>query len=144
MKFDTFIHKIVKNHQQIFRKDPCTHARARGVNVRARISSWQNMRAHVYASCARVFTRIFTKNYLTILYYLINKSLKSHKDRSFRLVKSIIIPTDTDICLKILPILILLHVWRLIAIPIGAWRLIPIQIQFTNIDADTTYRYRYW
>ena len=84
MKFETFIHKIVKNHNQIFRKDPCTLVRKRGVNVRARISSWQNARAHVCASCERVYAWIFTKNDLMILYYLINKSLKFHKDRSFR------------------------------------------------------------
>ena len=84
MKFKTSIHKIVKNHQQIFRKDPCTHTRTRGVNVRARISSRQNARAHIYASCERVYARIFAKNDLIILYYLINKSLKFHKDRSFR------------------------------------------------------------
>ena len=84
MKFETFIHKIVNNYQQIFCKDPCTHARTRGINMRARISSRQNARAHVYASCARVYARIFTKINLTILYYLMNKSLKFHKDRSFR------------------------------------------------------------
>ena len=37
MKFETYIHKIVKNHQMIFRKDPCKHARTRFVNVRARV-----------------------------------------------------------------------------------------------------------
>ena len=54
MKFETYIHKIVKNHQIIFRKDPCTHARTRGVNMRARVSSRKNAHVHVYASCARV------------------------------------------------------------------------------------------
>ena len=83
MKFKTSIHKIVKNHQQLFRKDPCTHARTRGVNVRTRVSSRQNVRAHVYASCARMYARIFTKNLLMILYYLLNRSLKFHKDRRF-------------------------------------------------------------
>ena len=68
----------------IFHKDPCTHAHTRGVNVRARISSRQNARAHIYASCTRVYARIFTKNHLIMLYYLMNKSLKFHKDRSFR------------------------------------------------------------
>ena len=84
VKFQTYIHKIVKNQQQIFRKDPCTNARTRGVNVRAHVFSRQNARAHVYASCARVCARIFTKNLVIILYYLMNKSLKFHKDRSFR------------------------------------------------------------
>ena len=77
-------HKIVKNHPQIFRKDPCTHAR---------ISSQQNARAHVYASCARVYARIFPKNHLIILYYLMNQSLKFYKDRCFR---------SGDICKTIL------------------------------------------
>ena len=83
MKFKTCIHKTVKKHQQIFLKDPCIRARTQGVNVRARISSRQNAREHVYASCARVYARIFTKNHLIILYYLMNKSLKFHKDWSF-------------------------------------------------------------
>ena len=42
MKLETYIHKIVKNHQMIFRKDPCTDARTRGVSVCARVSSRQN------------------------------------------------------------------------------------------------------
>ena len=84
MKLETYINKIVKNHQQIFRKDPCTHVCTRGKNVRAHVSSRQNARAHVFASCARVCARIFTKNFLIILYYLINESIKFHKDRSFR------------------------------------------------------------
>ena len=84
MKFETYVHKVVKNYQQIFHKNPCIHARTRGVNVRARIWSRQNARAHIYASCERVYARIFAKNNLIILYYLINKSLKFHKDRSFR------------------------------------------------------------
>ena len=83
MKFETSFHKIVKNYQKIFHKYPCTHAHTRGVNVRARILSRQNRRAHVYVSCVRVSARIFTKNVLIILYYLINISLKFHKDWSF-------------------------------------------------------------
>ena len=84
MKFETFIHEIVKIYQMIFRKDPCTHAHTRGVNVRARILSRQNVRAHVYASCAHVYAWIFTKNQVIILYYLMNNNLKFHKDRTFR------------------------------------------------------------
>ena len=34
MKFKAYLYKIVKNHQIIFRKDPCTDARTRGVNAR--------------------------------------------------------------------------------------------------------------
>ena len=47
MKFETFICKIVQNHQLIFRKDPCTHARTRGVNVCTRVLSLRNARAYV-------------------------------------------------------------------------------------------------
>ena len=83
MKFDTFIYEIVKNYQQIFRKDPCIRTRTRGVNVCARVLARRNARAHVYASCARMCARIFTKNMLMIIYYLMNRSLKFHKDRSF-------------------------------------------------------------
>ena len=35
MKFETYIHKILKNYQMIFCKDPCTHPRKRGGNLRA-------------------------------------------------------------------------------------------------------------
>ena len=39
MKFETYNHKIVKNYQKEFSKDPCTHAHTRGVNQRARVLS---------------------------------------------------------------------------------------------------------
>ena len=84
MKFETFIYKIVKNHQQIFRKDPCTHTCTRGKNVRVHVSSRQNVRAHVYSSCARVFAQIFTKKVLIILSYLMNLTFKFHEDWRFR------------------------------------------------------------
>ena len=84
MKFETYIYKIVGNYQMIFRKDPCTHTPTRAINARARVSSRQIPRAHVYALCARACAQIFTKNLLIILYYLMNESLKFHKDRSFR------------------------------------------------------------
>ena len=83
MKFETYIHKILKNYLVIFRKDPCTHARTRDKNMRARVSYRQNASAHIYASCVCVCARIFTKNLLIILYCLMNISLKFHKDRSF-------------------------------------------------------------
>ena len=83
MKFETFIHKIVKNHQQIFCKDRCTQGCTWGVNVRAPVLSRRNARAHVYASCAPVFAQIFTKTLLMILYYLMNISLKFHRDQNF-------------------------------------------------------------
>ena len=83
MKFETYIYKIVQNYQMIFRKDLCTHARTRGINVRAPVLSRRNARAHVYASCAPVFAQIFTKTLLMILYYLMNISLKFHRDQNF-------------------------------------------------------------
>ena len=84
MKFDMFIHEIVKNCQMIFRQDPCIHTPTRCIDVRARILSRWNARAHVYSSCRHMCVRIFMKNLLLILYYLVNKSLEFHKDRSFR------------------------------------------------------------
>ena len=84
MKFESYIHKIVKNCLLIFCKDPCTHGRTRGKNMRAHVSSRQNARAYIYASCVRVCARIFTKNLLIIFYYLMNISLKFYKDPSFR------------------------------------------------------------
>ena len=84
MKFEAYLDMVVKNHQINFCKDPCTHTRTRDVNVRVRVSSRRNARAYTYASCARIFARIFTKNYLMILYYLMKINLKFHKDLSFR------------------------------------------------------------
>ena len=83
IKFETYIHKIVKIYWKIFRKDSCTHARTQGVNMRARVLSRQNARTHVYASCAPVFAQIITKTLLMILYYLMNISLKFHRDQNF-------------------------------------------------------------
>ena len=36
IKFETYVHKIVLDHQPNFHKDPCKDARARGVNARIR------------------------------------------------------------------------------------------------------------
>ena len=84
MKFETPIPNILKNYQNIFRKDSCTHACKRGINVRAHVSSRQNARVHVYALCARVCAWIFTKKKLLVLYYLMSLDFKFHSDRSFR------------------------------------------------------------
>ena len=84
MKFNTYIHKIVQNYPLIFCIDPCTHIHTRGVNVRARVLSRQNVRAHIFALCGRMCKRIFTKYQWIILYYLINISFKFYKDPSFR------------------------------------------------------------
>ena len=83
MKFQTFIHKIVKNYHKSFSKDPYTHARTRGINVRTHVLSRRNARTHLYASCMRMCAQIFMKNLLVVLYYLINLSLKFYKNRSF-------------------------------------------------------------
>ena len=83
MKFETFIYEIGKIYQIIFRKDPCTHARTRDVTVRARVLSRWNARAHTYALCTCICARIFMKNHLVILYYLMSTSIKFHKDLSF-------------------------------------------------------------
>ena len=83
-KYSGILRQLVRNYQKIFREDPCTHPRTGGVNVSARVSSRQNVHAHVYASCAQVCVRIVMKNLLIIPYYLMNRSLKFHKDRSFR------------------------------------------------------------
>ena len=40
--------------------------------------------ARIYASCARIFARIFMKIWLVVKYYFINISFKFHKDLSFR------------------------------------------------------------
>ena len=84
MKFENYNHKIVKNYQKIFRKDLCTYTHSRGINVRGHVLSRRNARAHIFTSCALVCARIFTKNQQIILNYLMKKSLKFHKDPSFR------------------------------------------------------------
>ena len=92
------------NYHNKNRKDPCTHTCTRGVNVPARVLTRRNVPAHVYASCARVCTRIFTKIFVVVLYYLINLSLKFHKDRCFRcgdICKTILIFKNQDCCANI-------------------------------------------
>ena len=37
MKFETYVYKIVLDHQPKFHKDPCKDAHARGVNARTHI-----------------------------------------------------------------------------------------------------------
>ena len=83
MKFETYIHNIVDNYQKKIRTDQCTHVRARCVNVRARVLPRRNERAHVYTLCAHLCARIFMKFFVIFLHYLMNISLKFHKDRSF-------------------------------------------------------------
>ena len=71
MKFEATIHKVVKNYQNIFCKVLCPHTCTRGINMRTRVFSRQNQHSHVYASCARVCTRIVTKKF--------DDSLKSYE-----------------------------------------------------------------
>ena len=37
MKFETYVYKIVLDHQPNFHKDPCKDARARGINARTHV-----------------------------------------------------------------------------------------------------------
>ena len=77
------IHEIVKNDQMIFRKDPCIHTRTWGKNVHVLVLSRRNAQAHVFALCACVCAQIFTKNLWMILYYLMTRNIKFHKDWRF-------------------------------------------------------------
>ena len=54
---------------------------ARGINANANFSY---TRVHVFASCARVCTQIFTKNFLVVHYSVMSLSFKFHKDLIFR------------------------------------------------------------
>ena len=64
MKFETYIHKILKNYQMIFCKDPCTHSRTRGVNLRARISVATNRAsARLRLVCPLVYTDLYEKSF---------------------------------------------------------------------------------
>ena len=50
MKFETYVYKIVLDHQPNFHKDPCKDACARGVNARAfhrECTRLQLVRAHI-------------------------------------------------------------------------------------------------
>ena len=62
------------DNQIHFRKDPCTNACKKRLNVRA----------HVYARCACVRAQIFTKIYSVVSNYLMNLSSKYRKDPCFR------------------------------------------------------------
>ena len=56
MKFETYAHKIVFDHQLNFHKDSCKDARARGVKARASISSHAAL--HVLSKCPWVATQV--------------------------------------------------------------------------------------
>ena len=74
MKFETYIHKILKNYLLIFRKDLCTHARTRDKNMRARFVSTKRKRAHLRLLCVRVCTNLYEKSF--------DNSLLSYEHRS--------------------------------------------------------------
>ena len=62
MKFETYCHKVVKNHQMIFHKDPCTDARTRGVNcVRARFIATKRAHVCLRLVCAHLSTDLNEK-----------------------------------------------------------------------------------
>ena len=64
MKFQIYIYRKVKKYQKIFRKDPSTNMPTRGVTMRARVSSLQNSRVHVYSSLrARVCTDLYERSF---------------------------------------------------------------------------------
>ena len=78
MEFETQASKIEMDYQNNFRKDPCTKVRTRGVNM------------HAYNEmCVRMFTpRVLVcgtdlhKICMVLLSYLMNITIKFHKDRS--------------------------------------------------------------
>ena len=61
------------------------HIRASTKQKRAHVCqcAHQNVRKHIYASCAHVITWNFTKLVLVVHYYAMTLSLKFHKDLSF-------------------------------------------------------------
>ena len=58
-------------------------ARTKQKRARARKRPCLTVRTHIYALCAHVFTRNFTKTVLIVHYYVMTLSLKFHKDLSF-------------------------------------------------------------
>ena len=64
--------------------------------------SWVLSHARIFGSCARVHTRIFTKNNLVITFYLMSLSFKFRKYQSFRWGDIPLFVTVYDLELKIL------------------------------------------
>ena len=58
--------------------------RTHNVTQRTDTQIFFDVSACIYASCARIFARIFMKIWLVVKYYFINISFKFHKDLSFR------------------------------------------------------------
>ena len=61
-------------HKRVRTKQKC---------VRACQCACQNVRTQIYASCAHIFSRNFTKIVLIVHYYVMTLSSKFHKDPSF-------------------------------------------------------------
>ena len=73
MKFETWVKKIVKSNQNNFRKDLCTHTRARGVNVLAHVSSRVargniSSRAGTFTSCVHACVHRSLRKFFWLLF----------------------------------------------------------------------------
>ena len=58
MKFDTYVHKIILDHQLNFHKDLCKDARARGENAR-KFDAYQKFRSESTKNKKMCFSAIF-------------------------------------------------------------------------------------
>ena len=76
MKFETYVYKIVIDHQPNFYKDPCKDASAPVLNARTR----DEMCTHAFAT--RVHASLHG-SLLVVSYYLMSLSFKFHKDPIF-------------------------------------------------------------
>ena len=76
MKFETYIHKIVKNHQKSFRKDMCKHWRTWGVNVRALVLSRGRMFTPRVRACLHGSLRKICWWFFTILWIEVSNFIK--------------------------------------------------------------------
>ena len=76
MKFKTYAHKIVPDHQPNFHKDLCKDARARGINTRTR----DEMRAHAHSILypTEITVSYRSENILTQLYNNTHTPTETH------------------------------------------------------------------
>ena len=84
IKFDTYILKIVKNYQKKFRKDPCTHARTREVNVPARDelfprATCDKTRARTFTPRARACVHRSLQKFICLLFIIILTQVSNFK-----------------------------------------------------------------
>ena len=84
----TYFHKGGGTHPQGNPTNGHTYfhrgGRTHNVTQRTDTQIFFDVSARIYASCARIFARIFMKIWLVVKYYFINISFKFHKDLSFR------------------------------------------------------------